>query len=131
MEYLRNILTNTVTNLLDPESDVYRALIEQKVSGEHTVTPDPNVKGEEGTSYTVRSGEPLWESIPVERADAFTDRCLVGVLDAAAAGVDSQTTLTNGLDKDITITAAEYQPSAAIKGAATNFRTIEIVAGVE
>lgn len=133
MSYLRNIITNAVTADLDPQGVVYRTLIGQKLASDTTVSPDQTVQGNEAASgtFTVRAGEPIWEDMPVERAEQHPNRVLAGVLDAAAVGVDTQAILSRGLDRDITITAAEYTPNGAIKGAATNFRTVSIVSGDE
>lgn len=131
MSYLRNILTNAVTSDLDPQGVVYQALIKQRTSKDERVTPDASVKGNEGTTFTVKSGSPVWEDMPVERAELHATRVLAGVLDPAAVGVDTQAILSRGLDRDITITGATYTPNEGIKGAATNFRTVSIVAGDE
>lgn len=132
MSYLRNILTNVVTAELDYQSSEYQTLILQRTTAaSNTITPDPNVKMEEGLSYTIGANEPIWEDIPEERAELFTNRALVALLDAAAIAVDTQAVLSKGLTRDITITKVTYSPKAAIKGAATNFRTLSIVAGSE
>jgi hypothetical protein len=131
MSYLRNILTNVVTAALDYEGAAYRALIAQRTTAVATVTPDPNVAMEEGGPYTIGIGEPIWEEVPSERASTFPNRCLVGVLDAAAVGADTQVLLTAGLTNDITVTKATYTPVSAIKGADTNSRTLKILSGTE
>jgi hypothetical protein len=128
MSYLRNILTNVVTAPLEYQGAEYQTLITQRTTAaSNTVTPDPNVKMEEGLAYTIGANEPIWEDIPEERAELFTKRCYVGILDAAAVGVDTQCVLTAAVTRDITLTAVTYRPNAAIKGAATNFRTVSIV----
>lgn len=127
MSYLRNKISNAVTASLDAQGVVYRALIAQKVAATQQVSPDPSVKGEEGAAFTIRAGEPLWEDIPIERAETFANRVLAGVLDPAGAAVDTRAILSDGLDRDITITAATYTPNAAIKGAETNSRTVSII----
>jgi hypothetical protein len=133
VSYLRNILKNVVTAELSSESPVYRALIAQRTTASsNTVTVDPSVQMEEGTStYTIGANEPVWEEIPSERAVTFASRVLAGVLDPAAVAVDTRAILSPALSTDITITAVEYTPVAAVKGAATNFRTISVITAPE
>lgn len=132
MSYLRNVVTNAVTADLDTNGVVYQTLTKQRTTADQTITPDSSVKGNEAPgSLTLRAGSPIWEDMPEERAELHATRVLAAVLDPAGAAVDTRTTLSRGLERDIVITAAEYQPSAAIKGAATNFRTISIIAGDE
>jgi hypothetical protein len=128
MSYLRNILTNTATLDIDSNSEVYRALISQRTTAaSNTITPDPNVEYEEGSTFTIGPNEPIWEEVPVERQQKLSSFVLAAILPAAALAVDTQAILTPGAAHDLTITAVTYRPNAAIKGVETNSRTIAVV----
>lgn len=128
MSYLRNILNNTATLDIDSNSEIYRALISQRTTAaSNTITPDPAVEYEEGSTFTIGPNEPIWEEVPVERQQKLSSFVMAAILPPAALAVDTQAVLSAALGHDITATAVTYRPAAAIVGAASNYRTIAVV----
>ncbi len=108
MAYLRKVSTGAITERLDDSSEVYQRLVQQRAA----------------------NGSAVWESAVEEDTVSVLARVAVGLVDPLGALVDDTQQLDAGpLGEGGTITSAEYTPSGAQAGAATNTRTITVNAG--
>lgn len=101
MSYLVNKTTGAVTGDLSPDSDAYRYLV----------------------------GTKAYESVSSEQARVATSRVAVVVFGGSAAGADETGLLLEAQETPINVVSVTYNATALLTGAATNSRTIDVIAG--